>query len=401
MTPITSRRTAPNGPARRHRPRRWLALGIVLAALSPVAVGAQTVDSVEAEAVRIENELADTRERLIELAEEYNQASDGAARAQAEVDRANGQLEATRAEYEKRRGAMSTFAVDAYVSGGDMGKVDGLLTTDVSGVGQRQGYLNAANGNHQDLVDQLAAAQEDLDLQLGRVKEAQGEADALQAKVAEARTEAEALAAHQQDVLGEVQGRLAELVAAEQARQAAEEASRAQEAARAAEANRTASAAVSASQTRSPAVVEAAQEMAVASTPATKAPAPASAPVISAPRSNAQVAVDAALSQIGVPYVFGGASPDYGFDCSGLMMWAWGQAGVDIPRPADYQRDAIQPIGLEDLQPGDIVFYGEPVSHDAMYIGNGQIVNAPYTGEYVRVQDMFYSSKPMTYGRVN
>jgi cell wall-associated NlpC family hydrolase len=123
-------------------------------------------------------------------------------------------------------------------------------------------------------------------------------------------------------------------------------------------------------------------------------------PVVSAPRPEASIAVNAALSQLGVPYVWAGASPSQGFDCSGLMYWAWGQAGRRIPRPADYQRDDAIPISYDDLQPGDLVFYGEPVSHVAMYIGGDQIVDAPQTGEYVEIKTMFYSRKPMTYGRV-
>jgi len=117
-------------------------------------------------------------------------------------------------------------------------------------------------------------------------------------------------------------------------------------------------------------------------------------------RAEAAIAVQAAMSQIGVPYVFGGASPSAGFDCSGLMYWAYAQAGVSISRPADYQRDDAVRISYEDLQPGDLVFYGEPPSHVGMYIGNDEIVNAPRTGELVGVKNMFYSSKPMTYGRI-
>ena len=87
-------------------------------------------------------------------------------------------------------------------------------------------------------------------------------------------------------------------------------------------------------------------------------------------------------------------------NCSGLMYWAYGQAGVSIPRPADYQRDDAVRITYQDLQPGDLVFYGEPPSHVGMYIGNDEIINAPQTGGVVSIKNMFYSSKPMTYGRV-
>ena len=104
---------------------------------------------------------------------------------------------------------------------------------------------------------------------------------------------------------------------------------------------------------------------------------------------------------IGVPYVWAGASPSGGFDCSGLVQWAWGKAGRNLSHAADWQRDESEPISASELEPGDLIFYGEPPSHVAIYAGAGQIINAPYTGQYVQVQSMYYSSKPMTFGRVN
>ena len=100
----------------------------------------------------------------------------------------------------------------------------------------------------------------------------------------------------------------------------------------------------------------------------------------------AATAVAAAESQIGVPYVWGGESPGRGFDCSGLTQWAWRQAGVDLPRTAAAQYDAIAHVPLSDLQPGDLLFWGfGGISHVGMYVGGGEIVNAPETGELVRI----------------
>ena len=86
----------------------------------------------------------------------------------------------------------------------------------------------------------------------------------------------------------------------------------------------------------------------------------------------AATALAAAESQIGVPYRWGGESPGSGFDCSGLTQWAWRQAGVDLPRTAAAQYDAIAHVPLSDLQPGDLLFWGfGGISHVGMYVGGG------------------------------
>jgi cell wall-associated NlpC family hydrolase len=77
---------------------------------------------------------------------------------------------------------------------------------------------------------------------------------------------------------------------------------------------------------------------------------------------------------VGSPYVYGAAGPN-AFDCSGLTSWAWSQAGVSIPRTSGGQA-GLPSVPLSELQPGDLVTYYSPVSHVAMYIGNGQVVHA-------------------------
>lgn len=97
-------------------------------------------------------------------------------------------------------------------------------------------------------------------------------------------------------------------------------------------------------------------------------------------------ALAAASGEIGVPYVWGGSSPASGFDCSGLVQWAYAQAGVTLPRTAAEQQTvgALVP-SLADAQPGDLVFYGNPAYHVAIYAGNGMVVQAPMTGENVEL----------------
>ncbi|QZY28020.1 C40 family peptidase [Nocardioides coralli] len=95
----------------------------------------------------------------------------------------------------------------------------------------------------------------------------------------------------------------------------------------------------------------------------------------------AGVAVNYALAQVGDAYVYGAAGPD-AYDCSGLTMRAWGAAGVSLPHSSSAQYSSGPRVAASALQPGDLVFYYNPISHVGIYIGNGQIVHAanPSTG---------------------
>lgn len=122
------------------------------------------------------------------------------------------------------------------------------------------------------------------------------------------------------------------------------------------------------------------------------APAPFVAPEIAAPpvESVAQRAVNAAMAQVGKPYVYGASGPN-AFDCSGLMQFAYRQAGLDIPRTSYDQARAGAPVSLSNLRPGDVVtFYNG--GHSAMYIGDGMVVHASTSGVPVKTAPL--SSMP-------
>ncbi|MBT3155813.1 C40 family peptidase [Streptomyces sp. CHA1] len=97
----------------------------------------------------------------------------------------------------------------------------------------------------------------------------------------------------------------------------------------------------------------------------------------------AGTAVAAARRALGKPYVWGANGP-VGFDCSGLMQWAYAQAGVALPRTSQAQRYAGRHVPLSQARPGDLVTYRADASHVGMYVGNGQVVHAPYPGASVR-----------------
>ena len=106
-----------------------------------------------------------------------------------------------------------------------------------------------------------------------------------------------------------------------------------------------------------------------------------------------------ARAQLGEPYKWAGAGPDV-WDCSGLTMVAWAQAGVRLSHFAQAQYSQTRRVAIADLAPGDLVFFGTSTSnitHVGLYIGGGQMINAPRTGDVVKIASI-YRDKLLPYG---
>ena len=95
------------------------------------------------------------------------------------------------------------------------------------------------------------------------------------------------------------------------------------------------------------------------------------------------------MKYLGVPYVWGGTSPS-GFDCSGLVQYACKKNGISVPRVAASQRNVGKSVSRQNLQPGDLVFFssGGRVSHVGIYVGNGNMIHAPQTGDVVKISSI-------------
>lgn len=106
-----------------------------------------------------------------------------------------------------------------------------------------------------------------------------------------------------------------------------------------------------------------------------------------APSSRAAQAVAFAKAQLGKPYVWGATGPN-SFDCSGLTQAAWQAAGVSLPRTTWDQVNAGTPVSRDQLQPGDLVFFYDDVSHVGMYVGDGKIIHAPKPGDVIQYAPM-------------
>jgi peptidoglycan DL-endopeptidase CwlO len=115
------------------------------------------------------------------------------------------------------------------------------------------------------------------------------------------------------------------------------------------------------------------------SSPRAVDPPPANVPV----SGRAGIAVAKARAQLGKPYVWAASGPG-SFDCSGLTMYAWAAAGVSLPHSSGMQIGSGTRVSRSELKPGDLVFYGSPIHHVAIYVGGGQVIHAPTSGDVVR-----------------
>jgi cell wall-associated NlpC family hydrolase len=102
--------------------------------------------------------------------------------------------------------------------------------------------------------------------------------------------------------------------------------------------------------------------------------------------------VELAKTQIGTPYAFGGCRPEDGFDCSGLVQWAYGRCGMPLPRSVDEQAQAGRPVDAADLRPGDLVFFAidghAGPDHVGIYVEKHRFVHAPRSGNVVRTESL-------------
>jgi len=126
-----------------------------------------------------------------------------------------------------------------------------------------------------------------------------------------------------------------------------------------------------------------------AGAPSSQKPATAAMPALAPGSSSGAGALQAALSKLGSPYVYGATGPN-AFDCSGLTQWAFKQVGISIPRTAEAQAGSGTAVSRDQLQPGDLVFFYSPVSHVGIYAGNGNVVHASTEGQPVKVAPMQY-----------
>ena len=363
-------------PTRRFRRiSAGLLVALLLGGGAVVSERPVVADSVD-DARRQVNEMADrleaAEEEVDRLSEELRVAEDDKARLDVEIAEAEANIAEMETEVGGLQAQMSDLAVQAFVGGGRGGSLTGLLTP---GAGpneavQRQYLtemaLNVGSAN----TDQLDALISDLADKKARLERDRTSAEELAARIADNQKEADDKIAKYTALKAKAERELGDALVKERARRAAA-------ATAAARAQANALAASRASGTSS-------GTSNGTSSGTTTRPRfdPASIPASS---SRGAIAVAAARSQIGVKYVKYAAVENEGFDCSGLTMWAWQKAGVSLPHQSRRQFASSPRIPVEYVEPGDLIFFYDPITHVGLYVGDGMMIDAPGVGRVVRL----------------
>jgi len=237
--------------------------------------------------------------------------------------------------------------------------------------------LNSVTSQDTQVMDEVTRFKHDVTVRAARLKAAHARQQQIVAQRAAAKQEIESGLAERRRLVESIKGEIVRLEAEERARQErlrieAEQRLAAEQAARARAAH-------------------AAQEQEVVGASAVTPEG-----ISVAPPSRYGGVVGIAMQYLGVPYVWGGGSPSQGFDCSGLTMYVFAQVGVSLPHYAASQYNMGVPVSQEDLQPGDLVFFNG-LGHMAMYIGGGQFIHAPHTGDVVKISSLSESWYAATY----
>ena len=424
----------------------------VVPSAEQVSAAAAAAGSAEAQVAALDAELAVARATLQEqqeragaAAEDYNRAAEELDEATSAHTTATAKATAAAQASEEATLALSRYAAEVFQSGGGLGQLDVFFggggpaqTLDraagLEAVGEERARVMRDAESARHLARTLAeAAAEAQQRQEQAAQTAHAAGDIAQRDNDAAAAAAATAAAHQEQALGQLatlrntsvelerqrqdglqaieQARIAEEArrkAEEAARQAAAQAARlaAAEAARLAEADRQAAAA--AAEAARKAAEEAAKKATSTPSPTptpkpsttltptptpTKSttPPPPPATNVPAPKAGVDAVIAFARAQLGEPYVWAAAGPN-SWDCSGLTMVAWAQAGVRLTHYTGSQYKQTTRVPVDQLKPGDLVFFGPSVAgihHVGLFIGNGQMIHAPYTGTVVKISTIW------------
>jgi cell wall-associated NlpC family hydrolase len=329
--------------------------------LSTVVVGLSaspaSADSIQAQITAAQKQLDALDAQAEAATERYNAARIKLAAAQRTATAAQHSLDAAQAKLATTRRAISAFAIAAY-TGDPLDSTMSISTSDPQEFLDKLATLQAVTNSQQQALAAVSAAQHDEAVAQSQATAALTNQQASTKSMQDDRDQVVQAAAKEQQILQGLQAKEAELIRAAKARAAR---IAAQQAA-AALAARQAAARAAVSQLSSQGT---------------------SSPVVSG-SGGARTAVQWAYRELGKPYVWGAAGPD-SFDCSGLTQYVWAKAGVYLDHYTGSQWNQGRHVSQSQLQPGDLVFFGSDLHHVGIYIGNGNMIEAPHSGANVRI----------------
>ena len=370
---------------------RALIAAVVVVALSAAAAGTAAppeVRSKQAQAARVLAEINGIDAQLGHTVEAWNGANLRLASVERELKTNTAQLEVARAQYRVAQRRIAQRLVAIYVAG-EPDMVDVILGA--SNVGDLIDGLDAVSkvtAQDRRIARQASALKAKLDSHERLLVRARAEQRATLADLTAKRAQIQSSLATRRRLLSSIRGQIARI---EAARRAQEARLAAQARARLAREQAQAEAAAKA-RAAHPATAPTAPPAAIVTTdtaPAdTTTTAPLPIPVTSAvplPAGHPDAA-SVAARYLGVPYAWGGATPA-GFDCSGLVVYVYAQLGIALPHYTGALWALGVPVSRDQLQQGDLVFF-DALDHVGIYIGAGQFIHAPHTGDVVKVSTM-------------
>ena len=346
--------------------KRVLSLFALLAA-GLVAAGSATgepasVASKQAQAESVMAQIQSLDASLEHAIEAYNLANEKLKAIRADLQQNRVELRIAEGNLKRSQSALASRVVAIYTSGESDSTLD-VLVGSRSLVDLVDGLEAVSRVSEQDtrVLRDVKRFRTDVKQRRVRLKDARAQQAQLLAERAANKASIEGRLADRQSMLSSIRSEITQIRAAEQRRQA--------------ELERQARARVAAPQ---PLIPE------LASTGGSPIEAPSALPP--APPSRYGGVVGIAMQYLGTPYVYGGASPG-GFDCSGLIMYAFAQIGVSLPHNAAAQYGYGTPVDRSQLQPGDLVFFNG-LGHAGIYVGGGSFIHSPHTGDVVKISSM-------------
>jgi len=348
---------------------------VTLSTLAPAAATtAAQLRSVQAQAQQLESELRANRDRAEVLDEQYLEAQQAVADANRGIATAAKTMASTEAHAAQLRSQLGDQAALLYMGAGNNDPI-GIDVTNVQELGSRTKYSEAAAAQATQILGDLEIADEQLHVQQRDLEHRRADAQQRAHEAASARAAVAQADSQIQRLLASADANVKKLEAKLEAEKAA--AAAAAERARLAALARATAASAHTNGQRTGGITD-------PNVGVDPGPAPA-------PNPGAAAAIAYAKSKIGDPYVFAGTGPGE-FDCSGLTMMAWAAGGVSMAHGSQAQYDSFPHVRIADLQPGDLVFFGisGPANHHVgLYVGNGTMIEAPFTGAVVRYATIY------------